>query len=197
MMIPSRAHPEQQRLNRRIHRLDAEWFQPFTGTVYRFVNPLFSKTDDVINGKGGLVADGRWNRSGCFPVTYTSMSPTTALAEMLSHVRYFALPTHKALPKVLVALHVQVRKSLDLRGGALRQRLSLSLNTVLTTDWIRENQSGFPAITQAWGTAFCQAGVEALVVSSAADPSGANVVIFPENLLSSSRYELLNPVNWT
>lgn len=124
------------------------------------------------------------------------MDAETALLESLAHTNYFQLPVHTALPKVVLALDLRVSKSMDLRNGSLRQALALSLNTIQTTDWIAENQEGRTAITQAWGVALCQAGVEALITPSAAKSDGANVIIFPENLLASSKFELLTPVKW-
>lgn len=190
------AHPEQKQINQRIQRLEQSAFQPCRATLYRYVNPLFHKRPDILNGKGGLVASGRWNLKGRFPVSYTSLSPETALAESLAHARYFSLPLHQALPKVLIALQIDLNITLDLRVGKLRQRLRLSEKTATTTDWIYENQNGKTAITQAWGNAIYQVGAEALIAPSSADSSGVNVMIFPDNLHSSSDLKLLSPVKW-
>ena len=53
------------------------------------------------------------------------------------------------------------------------------------------------AVTQAWGTAFARAGYEAVIVSSAANPGGANVLVFPENLLPGSWFQVTNEVKWS
>ncbi|WP_395746578.1 RES family NAD+ phosphorylase [Prosthecobacter sp.] len=158
--------------------------------LYRFVNPAYSKAADIVNGAGALHASGRWNTRGAARLSYTALTPETALAEAQAHVRYFALPPSKALPRTLVALKFKAGRVLDLRDGKVRRLLRLSEDTIRHLDWRAENQSGRESITQAWGKAFAGAGFEAVIVPSAADSSGANVLVFPENLLPGSQFKV-------
>jgi len=118
------------------------------------------------------------------------------LSEALAQVAYYHLPVSKALPRVLVALRLKAQRALDLRGGDIRKALILSEDTIKSLDWRAENQRGAEAITQAWGDAFANAGFEAVIVSSAADPEGSNVLVFPENLLSGSSFGVVDEVKW-
>lgn len=44
-----------------------------------------------LSGRGGLIADGRWNRIGA-PAVYCSDHPATALLEMLARIDRFDVP---------------------------------------------------------------------------------------------------------
>lgn len=44
-----------------------------------------------LSGRGGLIADGRWNRIGT-PVVYCSDHPATTLLEMLARIDRFDIP---------------------------------------------------------------------------------------------------------
>jgi RES domain-containing protein len=191
-----RLNPERSKLIVRLQPLAESGCAGFQGELFRFINPRFSKAVEIVNGRGSLHAAGRWNSKGACRLSYTSLAPETALAEALAHVRYFHLPLGSALPRVLVSLRINIQRSLDLRSGPIRNALKLSQRTICSLDWRAENQRGEEAITQAWGHAFSDAGLEAVIVPSAAAPTGANVLVFPENLLPQSRFEVANEVEW-
>ena len=152
------AHPEAVKLTERLKALGKGLDAPFDGELFRFINPTYSKSADVIDGAGALHANGRWNLKGATRLSYTAFAPQTALAEALAHVNYFRLPIHKALPRVLVALRLTAKRVLDLRDGNVRKALRLSEDTIRKLDWRAENQHGDEAVTQAWGSAFAAAG---------------------------------------
>ena len=129
-------------------------------------------------------------------MSYTALDPHTALSEALAHVNYYRLPMAKALPRVLVALRLKAKRVTDLRDGNIRKALRLSEETITNLDWRAENQNGSEAVTQAWGRVFAEAGFEAVVVPSAANPGGANVLIFPENLQLSSSFDVDSEIQW-
>lgn len=189
-------HPERAKILSRLVATGAQFDTAFNGELYRFINPKYSRAVDVVNGAGALHADGRWNVAGATRLSYTAFSPETALAEALAHVRYYQLPAAKALPRVLVALRLTAQKVLDLRDGRKRARLRLSERAIRSVDWRNENQSGREAITQAWGHALANAGFEAAIVPSSTDADGANALVFPENLLPGSRFEVVDEVKW-
>ena len=189
-------HPEAAKLLSRVESLGSEWRSEIDDELYRFINPAYSKAEDIVNGAGALHASGRWNVKGSCSLSYTSLEPETALAEALAHVRYFNLPTSKALPRILVSLHLRARKVIDLRNGDLRRKLRLAEKTIRSLDWRKDNFRGRTAITQAWGEAFSENGVEALIIPSAAAAAGANLLVFPRNLLPGSKFEVLSEVKW-
>ena len=114
---------------------------------------------------------GRWNTKGATRLSYTALTPDTALAEAFAHVNYYSLPPNKALPRVLVALKFKGVRILDLRDGKVRKSLVLSKHTIHRLDWRAENQNGREAITQAWGQAFANAGIEGSHRSERCRPS--------------------------
>ena len=93
-------------------------------------------------------------------------------------------------------MRLRATRVLDLREGALRRRLRLSLAAIRATDWRRENRQGREAPTQAWGAVLAAAGFEAVVVPSAAAPTGVNVLVFPANLTAGSAFCVDREVRW-
>lgn len=189
-------HPDQHPLRVKLAAVGTSLDAAFSGTLFRFINPSYSKRAHIVDGAGALHAAGRWHTAGAMRLCYTAQTPLTALAEALAQVNYYGLPQAKALPSVLVALHLQAGRVLDLRLGKVRRTLRLSAATMQKLDWRAENQHGREAITQAWGRAFAAAGFEAVIAPSAADATGANVLVFPENLQPGSRFEVQREVNW-
>lgn len=189
-------HPDQTKLEARLKAIGKSFDVGVDGVLFRFINPTYSKAADIIDGAGALHADGRWNLKGAARLSYTATAPHTALAEALAHVNYYRLPLAKALPRVLVGLKLKVKRVMDLRDGKVRSALRLSEDTVKKLDWRAENQKGAEAVTQAWGGVFAAAGFEAVIVPSAADSGGSNVLVFPENLLPGSGFKVTDEVKW-
>ena len=67
-----------------------------------------------------------------------------------------------------------------------RDETDRNMNTGLTSR--RENRQRREALTQSWGWAFQQSGFEGILVPSAANSEGVNLVVFPENLVPSSLF---------
>lgn len=188
------SHNDYQRIRKHLERLFPQAV-PLRKHVYRMVNPRYCKNAAVLNGLGGLRADGRWNIKGQFHCTYTSCSPETALAEVLSPSRRKGLPDETALPRVLLGLAIEARKALDLTDSSVRRTARLARQRIVDEPWWIENQAGRQAWTQAIGQAAAEIGFEAIVTPSAADPAtGVNIIVFPENLDSTSRWDVITPV---
>lgn len=190
------AHPEKAKFAIRLNALKGRFDTKFQSELYRFINPTHSKEADILNGTGSIHASGRWNLAGSIRLSYTAITPQTALTEVLAHVKYFSLPLNKAMPRVLVALYLKAHRALDLRNGEIRRALRLSDDTIRKLDWRAENQNGREAITQAWGQVFSDAGFEAVIVPSAADANSTNVLVFPNNLQSGSHFDVKSKVRW-
>lgn len=180
------------RLNDRIRELTTN----FVGSVFRFVRPTDSSVKNMFAGKGALHAHGRWLIQGSKLAVYTSLMPETALAEALAANRYYGFPDSKSAPLVFVTAKVKLKQIIDLRDGWVRQRLRLGMETIIATDWRAENRSGGEAITQAWGWAMHEAGIEGFIGPSAAIREGENLIIFPENLGRSSLLKVTKEVDW-
>lgn len=81
-----------------------------------------------------------------------------------------------------MSLRLEAARVLDLREGAVRKRLGLSLRTIRQTDWRQDNQRRQEALTQAWGAAFEAAGFEAVIVPSSTGQGGRQRAGSPRQL---------------
>ena len=160
------------------------------GTIYRSTSPRYATSSDLVSGAGSRLHGGRWNPVGVAAV-YGSFSPETALAETLAHCRYYGLPVHAAMPRTFVAVEFVLGKVLDLTQGRNRQMLGISQQRLLECDWRAEMQRGLLPLTQQVAVAAFNAGLEALVVASAADPSGQNLIVLVERLRPGSRLAVI------
>src|SRR4051794_22354837 len=112
-------HPESDRLRRAMQRCASRAVR-WSGVVYRSASPRYASTDDLLSGVGSKVAGARWNPPGSFPAAYASLDPYPALDEVLAHFRHYALPIESAMPRVTVAIRVELSRVLDLTDGATR-----------------------------------------------------------------------------
>ena len=133
-------------------------------------------------GRRQQSAGARWNPPRCFPTIYTSIDPHTALDEVLAHFRHYAIPIESAMPRVTVAVRVELARVLDLTDGTTRSALRVSERRMLGEPSREEQAAGREALTQAMGRLAHELGWEALVVPSAARRGGVNLIIFPDNL---------------
>jgi len=160
------------------------------GTIYRSTSPRYATSSDLVSGAGSRLHGGRWNPVGVAAV-YGSFTPETALAETLAHCRYYGLPVHAAMPRTFVAIEFVLSKVLDLTRGRNRQNLGVSQQRLLECDWRAEMQRGLLPLTQQVAVAAFKAGLEALLVASAADPAGKNLIVFVDRLQAGSRLAVI------
>jgi len=179
-----RTHPEFLRIARAIARLPR---RPWSGVAYRSVSPAWAGDRDLLSGEGVRRYGGRWNAAGGFAAVYASLTPETAVGEALAHVRHYGIPEADAMPRIVVALDAAVAALLDLTDGSVRRSLRVSRRRLRTDPWRSAAEGGREALTQAIGRAAFEAGLEALLVPSAADRRGANLVVFPARLRPGSR----------
>lgn len=163
----------------------------FAETVYRSSTPKYATESDLLSGAGSKLHGGRWNPVG-IAVVYNSLTPETAMAETLAQNRYYGIPIQESMPRVFVATVVKLQSVLDLRQGTIRQRLHISQDRILAIDWRLEVYAGRVPITQLIGQAAAEIGLEGLIVPSAADHKGHNLLVFPENLFPSSSASVLH-----
>lgn len=163
----------------------------FTGTVYRSSTPKYATETDLLTGEGSKRFGGRWNPVGV-AVVYASLTPETAMAETLAHHRYYGMPIEDAMPRTFVAIEANLTNVVDLRLGANRQRLKLSLERMHMIDWRKEIHAGREPVTQQMGRAAFEIGLEGIIVPSAAELMGHNLLIIPSNLGSESTLRVLH-----
>jgi RES domain-containing protein len=165
---------------------------PLEGTVYRSAAPKYANSSDLLSGEGSRQNGARWNPVGLAAV-YGSFTPQTALEESLAHANYYSLPVHASMPRTFVAIEFTLGLVLDLTEGRNRQSLAISEKRLLACDWRAEMRAGGAPISQQAGQAASNAGFEAILVASAADSSGRNLVVFVKNLQPGSDLAIVAP----
>jgi RES domain-containing protein len=164
----------------------------WTGLLYRFTSIKYASRTDLLSGEGSKKCGGRWNPLGGFKTVYGSTMAETALEESFAHHRRYGIPVQTALPRVLVAVQAHLSKILDLTRGDVRRHLAISTTRMVAEDWQSEQDQGREALTQAIGRMAFVAGLEGLLVPSAAVPSGRALVVFPDNLAPASLLKIVN-----
>lgn len=179
-------------LDQLIHRLKVIKPTRMEVTAYRSATPEYAQQTDLLTGDGSRLHGSRWNPPGIAAV-YASLAPETAMEESLAHFRYYGIALHAAMPRIFVAIQAKLSKVVDLTQGANRKRLLIAEQRLLECDWRKEMASGTAPLSQLVGQAASEAGLEALLVRSATDATGRNIVIFPDNLRKASHLSVLSP----
>jgi RES domain-containing protein len=121
------------------------------------------------------------------------LTPEVAMAETLAHNRYYGIAIEEAMPRTFVAIEATLQVVLDLRDGSIRQRLRVAEERILSVDWRKEVRAGREPITQLIGRAAHETDWQGLIVPSAADPSGHNLLIIPDRLRTDCKVQVLHP----
>jgi RES domain-containing protein len=185
-----RRHAESERLARALARCEKH-AGPWAGVVYRSASVRYANRDDLLTGAGSKSTGARWNPPDSAATVYTSLDIQTAVAEALAHHRYYGFAVERALPRVLVSIQVRLQRVLQLTDRKVSRVLGVTRGRLLGEDWRACNRGGEEALTQAIGRLAWDAGWEGLAVPSAADPSGAYLIVFPGNLLPPRSYLLI------
>ena len=158
--------------------------------MIRSVTPEYASAKDFITGAGAQMNGARWNAIGTFRAVYGSMTSTLAMQESLAKFHRFGIPEAKAMPRLFRAISVRLSCVLDLTEGSVRQALRVSRKRMVDDAWWKAQGEGKESLTQAIGRAAYEAGLEGIVVPSAADKDGKNIVVFPDNLRGGSKLEV-------
>lgn len=183
-------HPESERLARALARCERHTLA-WAGVVFRSASVRYANRDDLITGAGSKSAGARWNPPGSVATVYTSLEIPTAVEEALAHHRYFGFPVETALPRVLVSIQARLQRVLDLGEQRVRRTLGVTQGQLLNEDWRACNEQSEEALPQAIGRLAWDAEWEGLLVLSAANPGGVNLIVFPGNLVPPGSYLLI------
>jgi RES domain-containing protein len=175
MSAPLHRHPRFAEL-RDEFRNHADWFTPWTGTLFRFQTLDFPASKDVLNGRGAAWRGGRWNPTGLATV-YGSTTDATALEECKANDRYYGIVTKG--PRILVAIEANLSRILDLTNADIRRALDITLSELAAEDWRKLQAAGKESLAQVLGRAVAESGGSGLLSRSAAAHRGMNVAIFP------------------
>jgi hypothetical protein len=108
------------------------------------------------------------------------------MAETLAHFRHFGIPIELAMPRIFVAIRVNLSVLLDLSSGDIRRRLGISGMRLSRCDWRKEATLRINPITQLVGAAAFEVGFEGLIAPSATLVKGLNLIWFPRKVSPKS-----------
>lgn len=123
--------------------------------------------------EGSCQAGGRFNPQGEFGALYLSLELDTARAELKRRAARSGVPLEDLLPRVLLAVVVELGRVLDLRDPEERARWGLEEESLSGDDH---------GPCQEVGRAARREGYEAILYPSAARARGMNLVVFLDRL---------------
>ena len=167
---------------------------PFEGVCFRNVRPGFATPQQILSAEGSFRYGGRYNFRNTLTVLYLSCDIHTCLEETTRSLRVSGLEVAEALPRTVIGIQVRLSRVLDLTNPRIRHRLGVIKRELVETDWeFIQNVLGEESLTQQLGRFARDAGLEALLVPSAALPrTGKNLDIFPDRLLPTSSLHVVN-----
>jgi RES domain-containing protein len=166
--------------------------KPVAGEFYRVAGPAHTTAKELVAGVGAYLAGGRWNPLEVMNVVYLSEDSETALREANEHFRYHRLPIWTGMPRVIVAVRVEIDAMLDLTDPAVAKTLPEPMKSLLAEVWQAIIARGEESSGQAIGRLAYHAKVKALRLPSKPDPHGVNLAIFPQLLTKLDKLEVLN-----
>ena len=158
--------------------------------AFRSAGVKYANEKDFTSGGGASYYGGRWNPPGVAAI-YASLDPATAVKESYQEFIKYGFKPGNIQPRVFAGLKLNVNRVLDLTDAKIRKKLGFSRDRLTGEDWQAIQRGGEESWTQTIGRGALLAGFEGLLVPSARDPKGTNVVIFPRNLASPSTVEVL------
>lgn len=160
------------------------------GTAFRSAGVKYANEADLISGNGASYNGGRWNPPGIKAI-YGALDPIVAVKESYQEFIKYGIKKENIRPRVMAGVKLKVNCVLNLTDAKIRRKLGFLLHDLTQENWEAIQNSGEESWTQAIGRGAFLAGFEGLLAPSARDRSGKNVVIFPENLKSTSKLELM------
>jgi len=162
------------------------------GAGFRFASRAFASDVHFVDGRGASLHGGRYTPKGGPATLYLAVDPVTAVEEVMYYHRRFNVSLTEFKPKLLASVAVSVGTCLDFTNAELCSALSLSAADLLE-EWEPYLNRNELAPTQALGRQLFEFGIEALLVPSARHDQGENIVVFIDNLASTSHAIMLNP----
>jgi len=183
-------HPQFDNLRTALASARASLRREWSGQVYRCVAPQWAHPGHLVTGEGTRKTGSRWMRAGVTPAVYAASSESIALKESRRVVRYFGIKKPQNQPRVLVELQANLERVADLTK--LDDHLSWpGIDELLTENWEQLNAGGKETLSQAFGRALFDLGFSGLLVPSARDRRGRNLIWFPENLRGNEKIRII------
>lgn len=103
------------------------------------------------------------------------------MEESRANVEYAGIPFPVRTARLLVTIELDLRKVIDLTNSEVIEMMEISADELRAEDWRKVQDQGYESLTQAFGRAAFDSGINGMLVPSAKVESGVNVVYFPEN----------------
>ncbi len=155
--------------------------RPWRGTSYRVTTLRYAHAEDILSGEGSYQFGGRWNAPGSVRAVYGSLSDVAAVAESRSMADYAGIPYPFRTPRLLVAIEFDLARVVKLTDPISCAALEFLLDEASQEDWRRLDEDGLESLTQAFGRACFDSGLNGILAPSARVPDAVNVVYFPGN----------------
>jgi RES domain-containing protein len=162
----------------------------FSGVVVRSVSTKYATQSNFFSGVGASKSGGRWNRKG-IEATYASLDVETAIKEAYQNLLHYGFPISNIRPRTTAGARVKLKKVLDITVPATLQKIGFKAKDLVIEDWRAIQLGGEESWTQSIGRGCFLAGFEGLIVPSARNPKGKNLVMFLSNFMKSSVLEIL------
>lgn len=153
----------------------------FDGVVVRSVPTRYANKNDFFSGDGAARTGGRWNRPGIGAI-YASLDVITTTYEAYQNLDTFQFPMTSIQPRVVAGAKVTLDRILDFTDTKNLIKIGFSLEELVTEEWEAIQAGGEESWTQAIGRGCLNAGFAGIVVPSARNSKGKNIVIFTANL---------------
>ena len=115
----------------------------------------------------------------------------TATQEAYQNFIVYGLSLSGIRPRVTAGAEVSLVKILDLTDASVRRKLGFSREDLVDEDWRAIQAAGEESWTQAIGRGCYEAGFEGILVPSARNRKGKNIVVFPKSLSKSSKLRMI------
>ncbi|WP_417385549.1 RES family NAD+ phosphorylase [Gimesia sp.] len=158
--------------------------------AFRSAGVKYANKADLISGNGASYFGGRWNPQSLRAI-YGSLSVQTAVSESYQTFNKFGFDKQSIRPRVIAGFEFKVKSLLDLTDSSVRRKLGFSLTELLEEDWQAIQDQGEESWTQAIGRGAYLSGFQGLLVPSARDRQGQNVVIYPDSIVTPSYIKLI------
>lgn len=162
----------------------------FSGVVLRSVGAKHATQTSFFSGKGAARTGGRWNRVGIETV-YASLDVLTATKEAYQNFIIYKLPLSSIRPRVMAGAEVVLSKVLDITDASIRRKLGFTREDLVNEDWRGIQAAGDESWTQTIGRGCVQSGFEGILVPSARNPKGKNIVLFPQNFTAACKLQII------
>ena len=177
-------HPQSPQLQLAI-AASLSFLQPWQGDAFRVAEGRYANEHDLLSGSGAANAGQRWNPPTCLTI-YTCLDDSLAELEWRAQRRKAGILGGPHLPRTQVTIRVVLNRVLDLRNPHVVASLPFPLDLFISESH-HQQVDGHPEIlAQAFGRLAVAAGIQAIIVPAAPDPTRYNLVIYGANLDSSS-----------